>query len=257
VLNWAVRYYPILSVLKSEGLLEEGLVLEIGSGPIGIGGFRKIPFIGCDLSFAFKPKSPMFPIKASATQLPFADRMFDVVIASDVLEHVPPSLREQVIAEAVRVANKLVIFAFPSGEAAWVSDRELLATYRKINRPAPEWLTEHMEAPFPGAELFTDIPGWDVDQSGNDSLKFHAWLMRREMSRLFCMVSKGLLKLIPTVVRAALKRTDQPPHYRQMFVLRRQPDNAVEPLIPARDSLSTPVPPIVVSMQESKIWAAD
>jgi hypothetical protein len=257
VLNWAVRYYPILSVLENEGLLEEGALLEIGSGPIGIGGFRKVPFIGCDLSFAFKPKPPMFPIKASATQLPFADRMFDVVVASDVLEHVPPSLRKQVIAETIRVANQLVIFAFPSGEAAWNSDRDLLETYRKINRPAPEWLTEHMEAAFPDAELFDGIPGWDVSQSGNDSLKFHAWLMRREMSRPFCLISRVFLRLAPSLVRAALKKTDQAPHYRQMFVLRKKSENTAELLIEDREAAQTPAPLVVAPIQELKTRAAE
>ncbi len=257
MLNWAARYYPILNILKREGLLDEGSLLEIGSGAIGIGAFRKVPFIGCDLSFAFKPKPPMFPIKASGTQLPFADQMFDVVVASDVLEHVPPSLRQQVIAEALRVADKLVIFAFPSGEAAWNSDRELLETYRKLNRPAPDWLTEHMDAPFPGKELFANIPGWEVEQSANDSLKFHAWLMRREMSGFFLLISRAFLKLTPQVVRAALKRTDQPPYYRQMFVLRRQPDGAASPIVSTEKSRVASSPQIVASMEEPKLRAAE
>ncbi|HEV2273271.1 MAG TPA: class I SAM-dependent methyltransferase [Acidobacteriaceae bacterium] len=222
VLNWAVRYYPILQILKSEGLLADGSLLEIGSGPIGIGGFRDVPFIGCDLSFATKPKPPMFPIKASAADLPFSDRTFDVVLSSDVLEHVPPPLRSKVISEALRVAEKLVIFGFPCGDAAWESDRELLEVYRKSNRPAPEWLTEHMDARFPGPELFSGLEGWEVEQLGNDNLQFHAWLMRREMSGLFCRASKIPMRLAPAIVETALRRTDRAPYYRQMFILRRR-----------------------------------
>jgi SAM-dependent methyltransferase len=239
VLNWAVRYYPILQILKSEGLLIDGSLLEIGSGPIGIGAFRNVPFIGCDLSFPFKPKPPMFPIKASAADLPFSDRTFDVVLSSDVLEHVPPPLRSKVISEALRVAERLVVFAFPCGEAAWESDRELLETYRKSNRPAPEWLTEHMDAPFPGPELFYGQAGWDVEQLGNDNLQFHAWLMRREMSRAFYYASKISMRLAPGIVESALRRTDRAPYYRQMFILRRQGETVVAPKLATPNSPPT------------------
>jgi SAM-dependent methyltransferase len=222
VLNWAVRYYPILRILKSEGLLREGSLLEMGSGPIGIGGFRNVPFIGCDLSFAFKPKAPMFPMRASAAELPFADEIFDVVLSSDVLEHVPPPLRAKVISEALRVSRKLVIFAFPCGQAAWESDRELMETYKRFNRKAPEWLVEHMDAPFPGPEVFGNVKGWSVEQVGNENLRFHAWLMVKEMSRSFSYVTSRCIRLAPRIVESVLKRADGAPNYRQIFILRRQ-----------------------------------
>src|SRR5579871_5428492 len=119
MLNWAARYYPILRILKSHDLLNHGSLLEIGSGPIGIGRFRKVPFVGCDISFPIQPQWPMKPIVASAAELPMEDNEFDVVVASDVLEHVPPHLRETVISEALRVARKLVVFGFPCGRLAW------------------------------------------------------------------------------------------------------------------------------------------
>jgi hypothetical protein len=222
VLNWAVRYYPIVRILECEGLLRKGTLLEIGSGPIGIGLFRKVPFIGCDLSFAFEPKPPMFPIKASAAELPFGNHIFDTVLSSDVLEHVPPELRTKVVTEALRVCKRLAIFAFPCGEAAWKSDRELREAYRKSNLSVPEWLEEHMLAPFPGPEIFADIPGWSVEQIGNDNLQFHAWLMRKEMSRLFCLAGLASIRLVPWFVESTLKKTDLAPYYRQIFVLRKQ-----------------------------------
>ena len=122
MLNWAARYFPILRALKQHGLLENGTILEIGSGPFGIGTFRKVPFTGCDLSFAAPAQWPMTQMEASAADLPVADLSFDVVLASDVLEHIPPSLREQVIRESLRVARRLVIFGFPSGKAAHAAD---------------------------------------------------------------------------------------------------------------------------------------
>ena len=89
MLNWAARYYPIVRVLKNHKLFHDASLLEIGSGSVGIGRFRPVPFVGCDISFPFEPLWPMTAVTASATQLPMNDKQFDVVLASDMLEHVP------------------------------------------------------------------------------------------------------------------------------------------------------------------------
>jgi hypothetical protein len=219
VLNWAARYYPILRILKVRGFFDSGSLLEIGSGPIGIGRYRKVPFIGCDLSFSSEPQWPMTPIIASAAQLPFKDDEFDVVLASDVLEHIPPGLRPKVIEESLRVARKLVIFGFPCGQLAWESDRSLLSAYVQAQRTPPSWLTEHMEAPFPEADLFKEVDGWKIQQVGNESINFHSWLMRREMSPIFVRFSSIGLRIAPSLLETLLQKADRDPCYRQIFTL--------------------------------------
>jgi hypothetical protein len=221
MLNWAARYYPIVRILKANGLFENGSVLEIGSGPIGLGRFRKVPFVGCDISFPYEPVWPMTPMIASAAQLPLKDNEFDVVLASDILEHVPPDLRKTVIGEALRVARKLVIFGFPSGKLAWESDRALLDTYLKANVTPPDWLTEHMEAQFPGPELFENLDGWEKQQQGNENIAFHSWMMRREMSCIFVRVSSIGMRLAPFFLDPLLRKADRGPFYRQIFTLRK------------------------------------
>ena len=221
MLNWAARYYPIIRILKTYGLYDSASLLEIGSGSIGIGRFRKVPFVGCDISFTSKPAWPMTPMIASAAQLPVKNNEFDVVLASDVLEHIPPDQRQAVIDETLRVARKLVIFGFPCGEPAWESDRALLQTYLKKNLPPPEWLTEHMEAKFPGPELFSEIDGWEIQSYDNESISFHSWLMRREMSRLFVKASSISMRIAPFFIEALLRKADRNPVYRKIFVLSR------------------------------------
>jgi hypothetical protein len=221
MLNWAARYYPIVKILKAHGLFEQGSVLEIGSGPVGIGLYRKVPFVGCDISFPYEPVWPMTPMIASAAELPLKDNEFDVVLASDVLEHIPPDLRKTVIAEALRVAGKLVIFGFPCGRAAWEADRELLNTYIKANRTPPGWLTEHMEAQFPEPGLFEGIDGWEVEQQGNESIAFHSWMMRREMSGIFVRASRIGMRISPWLLDVLLGKADRDPFYRRIFTLRR------------------------------------
>jgi ubiquinone/menaquinone biosynthesis C-methylase UbiE len=219
VLNWAARYFPMLRVLKQHGFLKNGSLLEIGSGHFGIGAYRKVPFTGCDIDFPVKPRQPMTPIIASAANLPLADKSFDVVIASDVLEHVPPVMREKVIQEALRVARSLVIFGFPCGVAAHDSDRELKQFYLTHNIPVPGWLEEHMLAPFPDSSLVQNIRGWDVVQFGNENLKFHEWLVRREVNRWFVHFTGRLARHLPWLVDPILRRADHEPSYRQIFVL--------------------------------------
>ena len=221
MLNWAARYYPIVRILKAHDLFEHGSVLEIGSGPVGLGRFRKVPFVGCDISFPYEPVWPMTPMIASAAQLPLKDNEFDVVLASDILEHIPPELRKAVIAEALRVAGKLVIFGFPCGRPAWEADRDLRDTYLRANRTPPDWLTEHMEAQFPEPELFDGIDGWEKQQQGNEGIAFHSWLMRREMSRIFVRASSMTMRIAPSLLEVLLGKADQGPFYRQIFTLRK------------------------------------
>ena len=219
MLNWAARYFPILSVLKQHQLLESGSLLEIGSGPFGIGTFRKVPFTGCDLEFPVPARWPMTPLNASAANLPLADQSFDGVIASDVLEHVPPELRRKVIQETMRVARRLVIFGFPCGETAYDLDRELRETYLRENLQVPKWLEEHMEAPFPDPSLFENLTGWDVVQLSNESIRFHRWMMRSEMNKNFTRVTARLTRYTPWLLRPLLRLGDGEPSYRKIFVL--------------------------------------
>lgn len=223
LLNWAARYYPILRVLKQHGLFSAGSVLEIGSGPLGIGTFRKVAFVGCDLSFPPElPKWPMTPVIASAADLPFEDSSFDAVVASDVLEHVPANLRKKVISESLRVARQLVIFGFPCGLPAHEADTALRDFYTRKNIDVPVWLEEHMLEQFPEESLFSDLPNWKVEQFGNENIAFHSWMMRQEMSNTFVRASNAFRKFAPRSLERLLRRADKPPYYRQIFALSRQ-----------------------------------
>jgi Methyltransferase domain len=222
LLNWAVRYFPILKVLKRYGFLRSGTLLEIGSGPFGIGTFRKVPFTGCELSFSANPNWPMTPLVASAADLPLPDGSFDIVLASDMLEHIPPDLRKKVIREATRVARTLVIFGFPCGVAAHDSDKALKQNYLNRKMQVPDWLEEHMEAAFPESSLFQDLPGWEVVHFGNESIQFHTTIMKLETNKTFVRITSRLVRYTPWLLEPFLRLGDGAPYYRQIFVLSRQ-----------------------------------
>jgi hypothetical protein len=211
MLNWAARYYPIVRVLKNHKLFDDASLLEIGSGSVGIGRFRPVPFVGCDISFPFEPLWPMTPVTASATQLPMKDKEFDVVLASDMLE--------------LRVARKVVIFGFPCGQQAWESDRALFNSYLNAKLPPPGWLSEHMEAAFPDVNCIPQLEGWEIMRQGNESIRFHSWMMAREMSARFVRASMLAMRFAPALVEAFLRMADRSPFYRQIFVLTRRDQN--------------------------------
>jgi SAM-dependent methyltransferase len=219
----------MLKILREENLSAGCSVLEIGSGPIGLGEFRKVAFVGCDISFPSAPLSPMIPIVASACALPFTDRSFEVAIASDVLEHVPPAARPLVIQETLRVTRRIAIFAFPCGQTAHKTDKELLQTYVSKNLEPPVWLQEHMLHDFPEANLFSSIPAWEIKERGNENVHLHLWILRMEMHRVFNYAARACLRIVPRFVEFLLRKADREPFYRRVFVLRRKSDLAKMP----------------------------
>lgn len=226
MLNRAARFFPILRELRSE-LPSGGVVLEVGSGSLGLGEFWSDVFVGCDVAFSSRPVKNMRAVKCSGHELPFGDGAFDAVVVSDVMEHVPPIQRKQVVAEVLRVARRVVVFGYPCGRAAFELDRELYHDYKHRNLPPPVWLEEHMLHPFPEEDLLArPLAGWKSRVFPNETLQFHQWMMRREMFRWWDRSFRLALKGMPGLVERALQRVNREPSYRKIFVLTRESEEA-------------------------------
>jgi SAM-dependent methyltransferase len=222
LLNRAARFFPILRELKAL-LPTGGALLEVGSGSLGLGEFWADPFVGCDIAFSSRPVKNMRAVRCSGHQLPFRDRAFDAVVVSDVMEHVPPPQRREVIAEVLRVARRVVVLGYPCGPAAFQLDQKLYRDYQNRNLSPPVWLEEHMIHPFPDEELLEELPaGWERRVIPNESLPFHSWMMRTEMIRLWDYSFRLLLLVMPGVVERFLQRVNREPSYRKIFVLTRE-----------------------------------
>jgi len=100
-----------------------------------------------DNAFAlFLPRHRLKPwndlILSSTGGLPLPDKAVDVVVALDVLEHVPAPERPFFIGELARTSKLASIFAFPIASAASVEEFGLRLTGSK-------WLSEHKEHGLP------------------------------------------------------------------------------------------------------------
>jgi SAM-dependent methyltransferase len=226
LLNRAARFFPILRELRAQ-LPNGGAVLEVGSGSIGLGEFWANPFVGCDVFFPSRPVKNMRAVQCSGHQLPFKDGAFDAVVVSDVMEHVPPERRNVLVAEVLRVARRVVVFGYPCGPDAFALDQRLYRDYRSRKLSPPGWLEEHMLHPFPDQDLFVELPSpWKGKVIPNESLRFHYWMMRTEMVRLWNYLFRLLLMGVPGLVEQFLRRADREPSYRKIFVLTRQSESA-------------------------------
>lgn len=222
LLGWAARYFPLLRVLKGQVGGGE-LLLDIGSGSFGLATFYRSPFVGCDVEFHWAPRKPMLPVRCSATKLPFADASFPAVVASDVLEHVPPQHRLTVVKEALRVTRKVAIFGFPAGSTAYESDRSFRDYLKERGILPYGWLEEHMLYPFPDPGLFHGLtPEWSVESFGNENVGFHNWVNRSELSRTAKGLFWILLTVAPRPVEGLLRLADRPPFYRLIVVVTRK-----------------------------------
>jgi SAM-dependent methyltransferase len=164
----------------------------------------------------------MSAVQCSGHQLPFRDGTFDAVVVSDVMEHVPPQLRKQVVAEVLRVARKMVVFGYPCGPAAYELDQKLYREYQSRKLVPPRWLEEHMLHPFPDESFLMELPaGWKKEVIPNESLRFHAWMMRAEMFTMWNHLFRLALWIAPKSVEKLLLHTNQEPSYRKLFLLTR------------------------------------
>lgn len=94
-------------------------------------------------------------IQGDATKMEFEDDSFDVVISTDVLEHVPNDRKQAFLNECLRVAKDACIIAAPF-ETEGVNDAEVVVNEfnKKLFGVGQSWLEEHLEYGKPTRELF-------------------------------------------------------------------------------------------------------
>jgi hypothetical protein len=108
------------AVLRELSALGARSLVEIGSGP----GFLtqaaheklRIPGFATDVAAAFDPALRGRCVRASGGALPFRTDSFDVVLASEVLEHLDLATLSSTAEEMLRVSSRFVVVTVPHRE---------------------------------------------------------------------------------------------------------------------------------------------
>lgn len=230
-LEQLVAAEPVLELVRE---LEGGTLLDAGSGSLGIADLLDDRWQVTAVDRAFDddgawvrpPRTRAHRVVADVCALPFPEGAFDVVVAIDLLDRLPPGRRGVALRELGRVARRRVIVSSPAGAAAIEADRRLLESLR---RP-PGWLVARVGAglPYP-ADLEVPLRAWGLVRSfPSGSPDAHVRLARRELraawyvpTRLAARVLERGLRDDRPWARRVLRRLrggDRPPGYRTVVV---------------------------------------
>lgn len=216
----ALRYIPIVSLIK-KNKWENKKILEIGSGSYGITPYLKKRITGLDRKFIEPEYHLLKQIKGSALNIPFKDNDFNIIILSDVLEHIKKVYRKKVLNEAIRVADTTVIVSGPFGEEAFAQDKKLIKYSKKVLKKIHPYFLDHLKFGLPEV---VDIRDYLIKNSKVKKIKILGSYLnlkvREIIMRFFITKSKlkfyfylkGLMFLIPI-----LRRLNQKPCYRSLI----------------------------------------
>ena len=143
-----------ISALKSQLGLKNVKILDVGglNGQIGefIDKLDEVTIL--DIR---KGPEPNLVVGDGTRMSMFKDQSFDIVISSDVLEHIPKDRREDFFSEACRVAKYMVAVAAPfnSKEVA-LSEKHIRDFFKEIVGYEHQWLNEHNEMGLPDKDEF-------------------------------------------------------------------------------------------------------
>ena len=203
MLHQLARFTVVAPLIRELG---PGDVLDVGSGSRGVAGWLGPEWRVTAVDRAFNDDGALSgPLEANvqtvlgdARGLPFPDRAFDAVLALDVLEHIPPVDRPQVLRELVRVARKRVVVACPTGAPALDADRRLAAGLRARGMEPPVWLAEHEANGLPErGDLVTELSGRGrLRVLGDENLRWHHWLFSLEFRRPGFHLSRASARLL-------------------------------------------------------------
>ncbi len=207
----ALRYLPISDHIRESGVKEPS-ILEVGSGAKGITPYIPYSVTGLDIAFNGDIAKNLKPVVHSSTKLPFPNRSFDYVVSVDMLEHVPPAQRFDVISEMFRVAGKRIFIAVPCGKAAQIHDKNMDDLYFRRKGERYDFLREHVENGLPDKDELQSLISKAASQRDRSisltvipnvnllirSCYMKLWIVPRGpllyslFSPLFCIVRKWL-----------------------------------------------------------------
>ena len=149
-------------------------LLDVGSGPVRLTETFVPGWVEVTRTDVSTFDDPAIVAIGADGSLPFADGAMDVVLAMDVLEHVPEAQRARLIAECQRVARRCVILAGPVHTAAVAAAEQAFAEFaRRVSGHSVAFLDEHARFGLPMADAIVgafDAAAWHVVTADNAPL---------------------------------------------------------------------------------------
>ncbi len=173
-----------------------------------------------------KPKSIKGKyIQEDITQSQLPSDSFDVVVSTDVLEHIPIDLKQKFVNACVNLSKDLIILAAPFDTPGVDSAEHLVNDFnKKLFGVGQDWLEEHFEFTKPSIDLVSktlDKTKYPYDHFGANNL--YSWTLSAHVNLMDARVgfNKKKLKEIRQTYNANLSESIEftEPSYRHFFVV--------------------------------------
>ncbi len=165
---------------------------------------------------------------ATATLLPFNDGFFDVVVCSDVYEHIKSQHRLKALSEMLRVGKNFVILGAPFF-ARQTEEAQLLANeiFLKLNGVDHHSLIQHIKNGLPKTkpfEKFVKQNGYDFFHLGHNNI--NNWLLMQSLN-FYADVNLIPKEKVIEVFKFYNENFPDlgdfmPPHYRSIYLIRKR-----------------------------------
>jgi|GEM_PF-553909 len=145
------RFSAICRIIAALGLEKGAAVLDIGGYPGTLAdAFAAIfPDVKCTTLDVPPCDRPGYVV-GSATALPFEEKSYDAVIASDTLEHLHCDSRMPAIQEMMRVSRRWVIIGAPfKSKPVEFAEERVNTLYQRCFGKPYSWLAEHIKNVLP------------------------------------------------------------------------------------------------------------
>jgi O-antigen biosynthesis protein len=140
------RYSAIEKVIK---ILGSNRILEVGAAFSPLQQMVSSPkIVSVDQKFA-----PNLNLRCDALKVPFRDQSYELVVSTDVLEHISSEKRDAFLTEIMRVSSQYLILGFPHQSKLGVMADQLLSEFiQKVRGKSYEFLDEHAKFGLPEIE---------------------------------------------------------------------------------------------------------
>jgi hypothetical protein len=182
---------------------KSNFILDVGAG--GISPLKAMGFNTLSLDVVNKYGVNMI---GDIAHLPFRDNIFDVVVAVDVLEHIPKNLRSKAIRELRRVSKESIILHVPLENGYEYLGRKCDFIFQKWYKDRfgyeEEGIKEHL--------IFGELSPKKMMQDGfmvKGTINAHLWLLLKKIQ-----VSLPYIGVIIAWILYFLSKSKQSPPFR-------------------------------------------